>query len=196
MAINFDTNDVGDLDTTPSPDRVVKDLVLAYVVFGQDSAGGWSGALMLTDSRTRPIHFGFATPIRPAKLQRLLYGNTLDEYVKIDIIAKRLLQEVPRAPHAIFVESSDLLSLRRITEYPIGFLSRSEGQQNGDSNASTAQVSTGDNYEDYDRVAPILSELDTSVDVLDPFARMKEALKEALQEAAKQGRPSSTNDAK
>lgn len=188
MVSTYESDGTAKTETSASGELNVEDLVLAYIVFGQDSSSGWTGAVMLTDSRTRPLHFGFATPIRPGTLQRLLYGNTLDEFIKVDVIGKKLVHEMPRVPDVMFVDSPELVSVRRITSFPVAALSRSQTDESKTSNLSVIQFSVGDFSEDHDRIAPLVNALETSVNLVDPFGRMREALKEALKEASKTGR--------
>jgi hypothetical protein len=145
-------NDGAERTSTVPSEKNIDDIILAYIIFGQDSSNGWTGAVMLTDSRTRPLHFGFATPIRPGTLQRLLYGGTLDEYIKVDVIANKLVNELPRVPDVIFVESPELVAVRRIVQFPVAALSRSH-EVDGNANLSVVQFSTGENSSDHDQVA-------------------------------------------
>jgi hypothetical protein len=143
---------------------------------------------MLTDGRTRPLHFGFATPVRPNALQRILYGNTLDEFVKIDVIAHKLLENLPRIPDILFVESPELVRVRRITRFAVAALLNSHSDAGESPNLSHVRFSVEESAEDNDQVASMVNSLSTSVNLTDPFGRVREALKEALKEASKKGK--------
>jgi hypothetical protein len=124
MSVNYETDGAPSSEATGQSDKNFEDVVLAYIIFGQDSSNGWTGAVMMTDSRTRPLHFGFATPIRPGTIQRLLYGSTFEEYVKVDVISNKLIHELPHVPDVMFVENADLLAVRRVAAFPVVSLSR------------------------------------------------------------------------
>ena len=167
----------------------VDDAVLGYIIFAQDQSAAWTGAVMLTDSRTRPLHFAFATPVRPTPLQKLLYGTTLDEYVRIDVIGKKLIPDLPRVPDVMFVETADSRAIRRVTPFPVAILSKSQGESPNTGAFSGVVFSTGDSRDDHEIVAPLISAIDGSINLLEPFGRMREALKEALKTAQKSEKP-------
>lgn len=167
--------------TLIDPDRVC----LAYLSCPQDGAKGYLGALLLTDGRTRPLHFGYVAPVRPTVMQRILYGRTLDVHVKMDVIAKKLAQDgISKVPDVLFVDAEDLLAARAIFNVPIARLTRPDSKGPG-TTISTYQYDTGGHVQDEEKVGRIVSALEQQVDLLDPFQRLQEALKEALKELSK-----------
>jgi hypothetical protein len=91
------------------------DLILCYLQCPTDAAGAFLGAILLTDYRARPQHYAYVQPVKPTKMQRILYGTTLDEHIKVDVIAKKLWEGLPTKPDVLFVDSADLLSPARGT---------------------------------------------------------------------------------
>ncbi|MBN2317103.1 MAG: hypothetical protein JXM79_24470 [Sedimentisphaerales bacterium] len=158
-------------------------LILCYFTCPQDAANAFLGALMLTDYRARPAHFSFVSPIRPTKVQRILYGSTLDEHVKIDVIGQKLLKDIPIVPDVIFVDKQDLLTIRRIAKMPTAFLSRNKDSESDPGRLTTLAYDTGSNIDDREPVGRILAYLETYVDLVEPFNRMREALKETVKSA-------------
>lgn len=162
-----------------------EDICLAYLSCPQDGAKGFLGALLVTDSRTRPIHFGYVAPVRPTTMQRVLYGRTLDCHVKIDVIAKKLAAEgLARKPDVVFVDSESLLAARRLFNVPMARLAAKSDAQAGVT-ISTYQYDTGGNTPDAEYIGRIVATLEQTVDLLNPFERIREAIKEALKEHAK-----------
>jgi hypothetical protein len=157
----------------------ISDLTLCYLICPQDAANAFLGALMITDYRTRPLHFAYATPVRPSKIQKLLYGSTLDEHIKIDVISNKLLQGVPRVPDVLFVDTKELLTVRRLSKKPTAVLSKSTESPNDPSKLTMLQYDTGSNLSDQDAVGQLISGLENFIDLVEPFARMREAVKEA-----------------
>lgn len=154
-------------------------LTLAYLTCPQDGAKSFLGALLITDERTRPLHFAYVEPIRPTLLQRIVYGSTLTAHVQVDIIAKKLFREdQPYKPDVAFVDTRELLVVRQALNIPTACLRRSE---QGDNALSAFTFDTGDHYSDAEPVSQLIQRLEPSgVDLLDPFARMKDAIKEVL----------------
>ena len=167
--------------TLSDPDSVC----LAYLSCPQDGAKGYLGALLLTDRRTRPLHFGYVAPVRPTVMQRILYGRTLDIDVKIDVIAKKLAQDgISKVPEVLFVDAEDLLAARPIFNVPTARLTHVEGKQSGVT-ISTYHYDTGGHAQDQEAVGRIVAALEQTVDLLDPFKRMEEALKDAQKDLSK-----------
>ncbi|MFC1794209.1 hypothetical protein ACFL3Q_11550 [Planctomycetota bacterium] len=156
------------------------DLILCYLSCPQDAANAFLGALMVTDYRARPTHFAFVSPIRPTKVQRILYGSTLEEHVKIDVIGQKLLTDLPVVPDVLFVDTQELTAVRRIADIPTAFLSKSLDAEDNPGKLTTLEYDTGSNMHDQDIVGKILASLENYVDLVEPFTRMRDALKEAI----------------
>ena len=159
------------------------ELILSYFTCPQDAAGAFLGALMLTDYRARPVHFSFVSPIRPTRFQRILFGSTLEEHVNIDVVGQKLLKDIPSVPDVLFVDRQELVALRQITDIPTAFLSRSADDEADAARLTTLAYDTSSNTEDEEIVGRILASLETFVDLIEPFNRMREALKEAIKSA-------------
>ena len=157
------------------------DLALGYLTCPQDAANNFLGAVLITDSRSRPLHFAYVTPVRPTAMQRLLYGNTLKEHVRIDVITKRLFGDgVPTVPDVLFVDDEELLPSRRVVNVPTAFLTRKSSEEEDASSFTTVRYSTGSNALDQERVGQVIAALEDSMDLTDPFKRLRDALKEAM----------------
>jgi len=159
--------------------------ILGYLACPQDAASGFIGALLITNARARPLHFAYVTPIRPTVMQRILYGATLAEHVKIDVIAKTLMEGVPILPSVLFVDAPDLILARRVAGLPTALLTRNAEPQPGTSNLSTLKYDTGTNREDQEVIGQVLAELEPWIDLVEPFTRLREAMKEALKASPK-----------
>src|SRR5690606_20751837 len=133
------------------------------------------GAVLVTDARTRPLEFLCASPIRPTKMQALLYGGTLWEHAVVDVIAHKLLGSLSRKLDAIFVDSAGSLATRRVAAVPVIHLSRSPDTAN--SLRTTVYKVSEDHPDDHDRANQIVGGLEQSVDLLEPFLRVTEGLK-------------------
>lgn len=155
------------------------DAVLAYLICPRDAGGAFVGALMVTDARVRPLHFAFVSPIRPTKIQRILYGPTLEEHISVDVIGRKLLADLPVVPDVLLVDTQDLTTVRRVANLPTAFLRRVDGNAVAGS-LSSLQYDTGANIDDQETVGQILASLEMQVDLIEPFQRMRDALKEAI----------------
>jgi hypothetical protein len=163
-----------------SSDKLDRDLILCYLVCPTDAAGGFTGAVLLTDNRARPQHFAFVQPVKPTKLQRLLYGSTLDEYVRVDVIAQKLWQGLPKKPDVLFVEVPELIAARVVTGVPTACLSKVADSQANPSSLSTLRYDVGLHPEDESVVGEIVAALEGTCNLFEPFTRIKQALTEGL----------------
>src|SRR5216683_3016022 len=121
MHPGLDEENLGDEEVHEKLDTAV---ILCYLICPKDAAGGFTGAILLTDNRARPQHFAYVQPVKPTKMQSILYGLTLDEYLKVDVIAYKLWQGLPKRPDVLFVNTPDLIATRRITGIPTAFIAK------------------------------------------------------------------------
>jgi hypothetical protein len=152
-------------------------LVLAYLSCPQDAAKSYLGGLLLTDWRTRPVEFSFVSPVKISLMQRLVHGKTLDEVVVIDVISQRLLGEATKAADVVFVDSGALLQAQRLVEVPVVLLERQAQVSPGSLTAITFKTAESRFSES---VARFVTGVETQVDLIDPFARLTDAIREAL----------------
>jgi len=61
------------------------------------------GGCLVTDALTRPIEFWVSGVIRPTSIQRILYGDTLHEYICNDLVGIPLLSTLESSPDLILV---------------------------------------------------------------------------------------------
>jgi hypothetical protein len=155
-------------------------VTLSYLTCPQDAGGAFLGAIMVTDYRTRPLHFSFVSPIRPTRMQRLLYGHTLDEHIRIDVVAYKLWKELPCKPTVLFVDVPELITARQVAGLPTALLCKEANSQLEPNKLTPLRYDTGQNIDDQETVGQILAKLEAAVDLVDPFTRMREALKEAV----------------
>lgn len=65
---------------------------LAYITARAVNDESWSGGILVTDTHGLPLDFRYVEPIRPSKLQKLVYGGALKRYLLLDAIAGTLLK--------------------------------------------------------------------------------------------------------
>lgn len=89
------------------------DIRIGFLGFFGESADGepLRGALMVTDGGGYPLEFHAATPVRPTRIQRTLYGDSLERYVLSELVAAPLIESVQRKPEAIVANRLAVLDL-------------------------------------------------------------------------------------
>lgn len=66
------------------------------------------GAALVTDMRGIPTDFRYTEPVRPTRLERILYGSALDIYLREEVILENLLKAVEAKP-ALWIVEEELL---------------------------------------------------------------------------------------
>lgn len=59
---------------------------------------GYVGGVLVVDRFGLPVEFRHTLPVRPTKLQRALYGDALDRYMRTAVIALRLIEGLEHPP--------------------------------------------------------------------------------------------------
>lgn len=89
-----------------------EDIKLAYGITFSSSSKGYLGAILVTDYKGFPIEFRYTDPIVPTKIQQVLYGEGLEKYLKIDVIADSLVKALSGELSILFVQDEDLLQYK------------------------------------------------------------------------------------
>jgi hypothetical protein len=82
---------------------------LAYLIAETIDDRAWAGGLLVTDEKGLPIDFRYVEPIRPTRLQKLIYGDALKRCLLLDTIAGTLIKAAN--PKAEWLFAGDLLLL-------------------------------------------------------------------------------------
>jgi hypothetical protein len=150
-----------------------------------DNGAAIRGAVLITDLDTKPYEFRITSPIRPSLLQRVLYGNTLDDYVHIELIGVPLLRELREKVNLVLVAKPALLRIRPKLSTPVALLRRDSKSVSDtpDANEGSLKIVTITTHRDFSAETAVAQSLLASVmqkrDFLEPFERLRVALTEA-----------------
>lgn len=86
------------------------DIKLAYLSILTPIPNIYIGGVMVTDMRGLPVEFRYSEPIQPTKIQQILYGQVLSNYIKEEVILDTLVKGVSSKFNALLVEDESLLS--------------------------------------------------------------------------------------
>jgi hypothetical protein len=62
------------------------------------------GGMMIVDERGIPIEFKYTDIINPTKLQKVLYGDVLEKYLKEEVIMGNLVEKIENKADIYFVD--------------------------------------------------------------------------------------------
>ncbi len=77
------------------------------------------GGCLVTDALTRPLEFRVSGAVRPTSLQKVLYGDTLQEYICNDLLGIPLIQSLEVKPEFVLVREAEFLKLRPRVGMPV-----------------------------------------------------------------------------
>jgi hypothetical protein len=160
------------------------------------------GAALVADQRGIPEDFRYTEPVRPTKLERILYGGALDIYLREEVILDNLLGAIERKPSMWLVDSDELIQpVQKITRLPAIAVEASRraplehsGQiepttENGvfifqaDNISAPLRLTVSeDNVAKMAQFAQLLQTAAADMELMEPFVRMSRAI-EAVTES-------------
>ena len=87
-------------------------------------------ALMVTDIRGYPLELQVATPVRPTRMHRAIYGDSLARYAISELVASPLLRELQTEPDAVVTNHP--LALDALSDPPLAYLAAADTFVAGD----------------------------------------------------------------
>jgi hypothetical protein len=157
-------------------------LTLGFLTVAHD-ANGFLGGYLVTNAWGRPVEFRLTTAVQPNRVQQILYGATLHEYIHADLIGKTLVEKTAAQPTLIVTDTPAVLPLRTRIDVPVVLLG-------GDAATADAPTLTHPRaagpvryllptVAEKDLIEERLNQVDQAVDLAEPFARIREAITEA-----------------
>jgi hypothetical protein len=177
-----------------------KKLLLGYLTI-EARENFFRGAALVTDARGIPLDFRYTEPVRPTKLERILYGGALDIYLREEVIMGNLLGAVEVSPSLWLVDSDELIGpVQKLTKLqavaiettgrqPLETSGKCEPAPDGgfifqaDNISSPLRLSVS--QENVSKIAQIAESLATAaqdMELMEPFARIAKAF-EAVSES-------------
>jgi hypothetical protein len=147
-------------------------------------ASGYLGGYLVTNSWGRPLEFRLTTAVQPNRVQQILYGRTLDEYVHSDLIGKTLVEKSSTLPSLIVTDTPAVLPLRSRVEVPVVGVADGSSELPGtfavtDPRTSKSLLFPATHPADRELIEQRLAQLDPALDLEEPFRRIREAVAEA-----------------
>ncbi|GIW84660.1 MAG: hypothetical protein WHU94_03335 [Thermogemmata sp.] len=168
----------GSLDAPP--------LTLGFLTILQDVTG-WIGGYLVTNSWGRPLEFRLTTAVQPNRVQKALYGPTLQEYVFADLIGKTLVEKSSTPVSLIVTELVPLWTLRKRIPIPLVIVA-----SHPMTNSSATELLYLEHprarqgvwlpvwaSSDGESIKALLDQIDPAVELSEPFSRIREAVAEA-----------------
>ena|SRR5581483_9976349 len=143
---------------------------LGFVTVVQEPLG-YVGGLLVTNPWGRPLEFRLSSPVQPNRVQQILYGPALERYVCADVIGKALIEKTSSVMQALVSDRVELLEARCHVKAPLVCLCDGAAEEH------TAWRAHPQHPQDAEAVRALLR--DSTLDLAEPFVRIREALAEA-----------------
>lgn len=161
-------------------------LTLGFLTILQDVTG-WIGGYLVTNGWGRPLEFRLTTAVQPNRVQKALYGPTLQEYVFADLIGKTLVEKSSTPVSLLVTDLVPLWTLRKRISIPLVIVSSHPIASPPDTDLIRLEHSRARHgawlpiwsSPEGERVKALLDRIDPAVELSEPFSRIREAVAEA-----------------
>jgi hypothetical protein len=145
---------------------------------------GLLGGYLLLNATARPLEFHCTAPVKPNRAQEILYGATLRPYLCSEQIGQALVGKAKTDVLLVFTDDAAAVGVREFTSAPVVVVRTHVDQSLV---ASHLSVTLGEYHAGLDHrhssdqpaVLRIWKEHGHSLDLVEPFGRIREALEEA-----------------
>ena len=171
---------------------------IGYYTVCEDERTGWTGGLLILNGAGRPLEFQCTLPVRPSRAHEILYGPTLRSHLIGEIMGPLLVRKCRTPVSLLCCDQPESLSLETFIDAPVALISEAaephEGPLTSDvlSGFSTVEVAGATFFVAMESV-PKVNELAKGFadlpDAIEPFDRIREAIKEAQSQIARQKPP-------
>ncbi len=156
------------------------------------------GGIMVTDEFGIPKEFKYSEPVKPTKLQVILYGKVLSKYIKIEVLTKNLLTKLDNNPEILFTHDMEIATSEEI-ENEVLYISTISAEnmkkdiERIDESEISIKTSSFKGYRIVSKKDPLnyvekIKELSKTMDLDEPFNRMEEALNYVINENSEKGK--------
>jgi hypothetical protein len=165
---------------------------LGFVTVRHHAVHGFFGGYLIVNELARPLEFHCTLPVQPTRAQQILYGATLHEFVCGEQIARALVTKAKCVPEVLFADTLSVLTLRHMHSIPVGVIDMSQSPETPLARPTNHREQLhrfklhGHNIAmlpEYSGDASVFESLfgarKLSLDLLEPFGRIEEALLEA-----------------
>ena len=180
-----DSNTVTDTPTDSAlPSCSPDTLNLGFLTIVQDG-GGVFGGYLVTNAWGRPLEFRLTTAVQPNRVQQILYGPTLTQYLHAELIGKTLIEKTSVVPALVVTDSVPALGLRDLMAIPVVAVRTGQADDGPEilqlthARSSVMLAYLAKYPGDKSAIDERLDRVDSAVDLAEPFARIREAVIEA-----------------
>jgi len=150
---------------------------------------GFLGGYLVTNSWGRPVEFRLSTAVQPNKVQQILYGHTLSEYLCAELIGKTLVEKTATPVQLLVTDNANVLPIRARLNIPTVAARVGDAIDAGGPDQPMMRLDhprsalplwwREDHRADEAHIRAVLDRVDPALELTEPFARIREAMTEA-----------------
>jgi hypothetical protein len=154
---------------------------------------GYFGGYLVLNAIGRPLEFHCTLPVKPSRAQEILFGNTLEDFICGEQIARALVTKAKFQACFVVTDVTAVMSLRRVWSQPVMLVgSTSSNSASGMRYPATKELDLvkfaindtrvnllAEFASDKAAVVEHVERLAPKVDFTEPFGRIADALLEA-----------------
>jgi hypothetical protein len=167
--------------TLATPDTMARVVELSSIGFLTvlNEGNAYVGGYLVTNVWGRPLEFRLTSAVQPNRVQQILYAETLIPYLCSDLIGKTLIDKTSGTVQLVVTDRAEVLDLRRKVDYPVICLAGDPPATEGQARRAHSLLCHPDYPDDSDWARRMLKASRRSLDLLEPFGRIREAIAEA-----------------
>jgi len=131
---------------------------------------GYLGGYLVTNLWGRPVEFRLSSAVQPNRIQQILYGQSLENYICADLIAKTLVEKSTCQAQILLTDNQAVLDLRLSLDLPVALVK--------ETNSGNPLVPHPHFVSDKEALRKLLDTIG-NFDFQEPFSRIREAVTEA-----------------
>ena len=159
---------------------------IGFLTVTEHAEHGLFGGYLILNVSGRPLEFHCTAPLKPSRAQEILYGPTLRPFLFGEQIGQTLLAKARVKPFLVCTDADAMLAAREFSEVPLVLVQTEESERKAENESASftlglRKVITDMNYNnDQGSVREKWNAAHAdSLDLLEPFTRIREALEEA-----------------
>lgn len=162
---------------------------IGFLTVCESADQGWFGGYLIVNAIGRPLEFHCTAPVKPNRAQEILYGSTLRPYVFGEQIGQTLVRKGRLEPLFVCTDLAPMLVVRDFIDPPVLLML---GDDRSALPSTQLEFTLGPHdvavstawATDRESLLRLWQSTHATLDLLEPFARIRGAIEEARKSAA------------
>lgn len=180
------------LEDTPAPSAMAgpqrQTPTFGYLDALEDLNSGVSGGYLIVTATGRPLEFHCTAPVLASRAQQILFGPSLRPHLLGERVGGTLVERAAIKPTLLLVTDPDFALAAATASAPLALVSRDKPAGSsawrvvdaaGAAEIATVWTPAPANRGDDEQIVAALARLGETVEVAEPFERIREAIREA-----------------